>query len=143
MPMATTQTIIESPRLISRESAGQDTDAESMVSTYQNCHVNIDSCIILKVDDPEATESITATQLLSQTCSQVPTRVAFPELQLELENMRARMEVSFRNILRAVGLPYSPSDASSTDNRQSNRPGVVEDSLSLIIDDIVLGRHTL
>ena len=145
--MATTRSIIESPGLLSMESAGQDSNAESMVSTYhQNCHVNahIDITIIfLKLENPEMTETISATQLLSQTCSQVPAANIFPGLQLELENMRARMEVSFREILRVVGLPYSPSDVSSTDNRQSDGAGAIEDSLSLIIDDIVLGRHTL
>lgn len=145
MPIATTHSIIESPGLLSRESAGQDSNAESMVSTYhQNCHVNAHNDIIFpKLDNPEVAESISATQLLSQTCSQVPMTEIFPELRLELENMRARMEVSFREILRVVGLPYSPSDTPSTDNRQPGGAGVIEDSLSLIIDDIVLGRHTL
>ena len=84
---------------------------------------------------------MTCGQQLGHSCSQVsckgPHADADMEQMLDLMSPQAllsMMEQSFEKITELLRAP---------NNRDWQSPEVVEDSLSLIIDDLALGRHTL
>lgn len=137
----------------------QDSDAESMVSTYHMLMHTISKhdCISMHFLKVDSEEDISASRLLSRTCSQIPamTDSGLPRPIIEMEAvidllrlnkvpvpdyMLDIMEMSFRdikNMLEAAGIPCNRKYL------RSDRSGVLEDSLSLIINDIVHGTHSL